>query len=66
MAVGEVAAAVAGGQELTAYARLPLGEEDGVARVFQRCQRRQHARSAAADDENGLAHGSASSLRRVR
>ena len=64
--VGEVAAAVAGREELAAHPGLTLGEENGVLRVLQGCQSGQHSGGASADYENGLAHGSASSLRRVR
>ena len=63
MMIAEIAAAVAGGQQLAPYAALPLQQQDAVA-VFSRRQGRQHPGGTAADDT--YIHDSASNRRRVR
>ena len=63
MAVGEVAPAVAGGQQLAAHTGLPLQQRHRMA-VLRRCQRRHHAGGAAADHQ--YLHDCASSRLRVR
>ena len=50
MAVGEVAPAVAGGQQLAAYPALPLQQRHPVPGVGESRQRRHQAGGPAADD----------------
>ena len=56
MAVGEVAPAVAGGQQLAAYPALPLQQRHPVPGVGESRQRRHQAGGPAADDAD-LTHG---------
>ena len=51
--VGEIAAAVPGGEKLPADPLLPLQQQDVPARDFCRGQRGDHAGCAAADDGDG-------------
>ena len=62
--VGQVAPAVAGGQQLAAHPALPLQQEDAVA-VFRGGQRGHHAPGATADDDH-IRHFAPPSFRRVR
>ena len=51
--VGQIAAPVAGAQQLPPGARLPLKEQHAVFRIFRRRDRRHHPRGARPDDRNG-------------
>ena len=64
MVVGQIAPAVAGGQQLAPYPALPFQQDDAAA-VFRGGQRRHHAAGAAADNDN-IRHFAPSSRRRVR
>ena len=61
--ISEIAAAIAGGQQLAAHPALPLQQQDAVA-AFRGCQGGHHACRTAADD--AYFHGFPSSRRRVR
>ena len=64
MVVGQIAPAVAGGQQLAPHPALPFKQDDAAA-VFRGGQRRHHAAGAAADNDN-VRHFAPSSRRRVR
>ena len=64
MVVGQIAPAVAGGQQLAPHPALPFQQDDAAA-IFRGGQRRHHAAGAAADNDN-VRHFAPSSRRRVR
>ena len=50
--IGQIAAAVAGGQQLAADATLPLKQRDLICGILRRAERGHHAARPAANDEH--------------
>ena len=51
--IRQIAASVAGGEQLASHARLPLQQQHAVKPVFGSGERGHHAAGARADDDNG-------------